>query len=134
MNVLHHDFAKRKEVFTRANVDQDELTDLPPKLLGPYRMWLAGDDLTRKYKKSAFYKHRKALLPFGVDIAVRRWRPAADASLMGPGLLALTVAAAAVVVWRAPQYHAMVGCLAQLVVVALFGWRSRPFGVWRMAR
>lgn len=70
----------------------------------------------------------------GVDIAVRRWRPAADASLMGPGLLALTVAAAAVVVWRAPQHHAMVGCLAQLVVVALFGWRSRPFGVWRMAR
>ena len=88
MNVLHQDFAKRKEVFTRANIDQDELTELPPKLLGPYRMWLAGDDLTQKYKKATFYRHRKALLPFGVDIAVRsnvrQFQPRVRVITLGP--------------------------------------------------
>lgn len=88
MNVLHADFSKRKEVFTRANVNQDELTDLPPKLLGVYRMWASGDDLASKLSRPTFYRHRAALLPFGVDISVRsnvrHFQPRVRVITLGP--------------------------------------------------
>lgn len=71
MNVIHADFEKRKEIFTRCKLDIDELTDLEPKLLSVYRMWQAGDDLAMKFTRRTFYRHRARLLPYGVDIAIR---------------------------------------------------------------
>lgn len=88
MAVLYADFAKRKEVLTRARLDIDELSSMEPKLLAVYRMWQAGDDLTAKYKKSRFYQVRKALLPYGVDIAVRsnvtQFQPRTRVITLGP--------------------------------------------------
>lgn len=88
MNVLLADFAERQSVFTRSTCDVDELTDLEPKLLSVYRMWQAGDDLTVKFKKSAFYKHRSALLPYGVDIATKsnviKFEPKTRVITLGP--------------------------------------------------
>lgn len=71
MKQLEIDFEDRKSVFTRASADVEELADLPKAVLGTYRMWQAGDDVTSKLSRAAFYKHRKALLPYGVDIAVK---------------------------------------------------------------
>lgn len=71
MRHLEQDFIERQSVFTRANCDVDELASLDQKTLACYRMWQAGDDITTKFKKSQFYKHRSALLPHGVDIAIK---------------------------------------------------------------
>lgn len=71
MRYLERDFLQRQEVLTRANTDVDELSALDKKTLGVYRMWQAGDDLTAKFSRTAFYRHRAALLPFGVDIAIK---------------------------------------------------------------
>ena len=71
MNVIHLDFESRKSVFTRQTLDVDLLTELEPKLLAIYRMWQAGDDLTKKYTRATFYRHRAKLLPYGIDISVR---------------------------------------------------------------
>lgn len=71
MRHLEKDFIQRQEVFTRASCEADQLSTLNKESLGVYRMWQAGDDLTAKYKKSQFYKHRSTLLPFGIDIAVK---------------------------------------------------------------
>lgn len=71
MRHLEKDFIKRQEVFTRANCEVDQLTELGKTTLGVYRMWQAGDDLTSKFSKPTFYRHRAALLPFGVDIAIK---------------------------------------------------------------
>ena len=49
----------------------DDFSQLPKSILATYRMWQAGDDITAKLKRSQFYVHRKALLPYGVDIAVK---------------------------------------------------------------
>jgi len=73
------------------------------------------------------------LIAHGVDLAVRSCRGAADVPLVGSGLLALGVIAATIVLLRAPHYHAIAGCLGQLVVVALFGWRYRLLGAGRVA-
>lgn len=71
MRFLEQDFIKRQEVFTRANCEADELSSLDKNTLACYRMWQAGDDITAKFKKSQFYKYRSALLPYGVDIAIK---------------------------------------------------------------
>ena len=68
---LEKDFIERQSVFTRTTCEADQLSQLDKHTLGCYRMWQAGDDLTTKFKKSQFYKHRATLLPFGVDIAVK---------------------------------------------------------------
>lgn len=88
MNVLLADFTERKSVFTRTTCDVDQLTDLEPKTLAIYRMWQAGDDLTVKFKKSAFYKHRAKLLPYGIDIATKsnviKFEPKTRVITLGP--------------------------------------------------
>ena len=71
MRHLEKDFVQRQEVFTRANCEVEELASLDKKTLGAYRMWQAGDDLTAKCSRSSFYRFRSALLPYGVDIAVK---------------------------------------------------------------
>lgn len=71
MKQLEIEFEERCEVLTRASADVDELTNLPKALLSTYRMWQAGDDLVQKMSKRTFYRHRRELLPFGVDIAIK---------------------------------------------------------------
>lgn len=71
MRCLELDFIQRQEVFTRSNCEADELSSLDKNTLACYRMWQAGDDITAKFKKTQFYKHRAALLPHGVDIAIK---------------------------------------------------------------
>jgi hypothetical protein len=34
-----------------------------------YARYIAGDDLSKRYARSTFYRKRKLLLPFGVDIS-----------------------------------------------------------------
>lgn len=71
MKQLEIEFAERSEIFTRGSADVEELTELPKHLLATYRMWQAGDDLTQKISRAAFYRHRRALLPYGIDIAIK---------------------------------------------------------------
>lgn len=49
--------------------------ELTPKLRSVYQLWFDGNDLREIFpSRMTFYRHRKALLPFGVDIAVKRPR------------------------------------------------------------
>lgn len=68
---LEIDFKERQSVFTRANCEIEELSSLDTKTLAIYRMWQAGDDITKKCSRATFYRHRSKLLPFGIDIAVK---------------------------------------------------------------
>lgn len=72
MRLLENEFKKRFEVFSRGeSTEVDDMTSLPKHILATYRMWAAGDDLVSKMSKATFYKHRKLLLPFGVDISIK---------------------------------------------------------------
>jgi II/X family phage/plasmid replication protein len=71
MGRLEQDFIERQSVFTRTTCEADQLSELTKNTLSVYRMWQAGDDLVSKYSKAQFYRHRSALLPFGVDIAIK---------------------------------------------------------------
>ncbi len=71
MKQLEIDFEDRKSVFTRASAEIEELADLPKAILSTYRMWQAGDDVTSKISRATFFRHRRELLPYGVDIAIK---------------------------------------------------------------
>lgn len=74
------------------------------------------------------------LIARGVQAAVQRLRGAGDRPYVATTVLALTVVAGALTVTRAPQYHAVVGGVAQLLMVALFAWRYRLSRAVRLAR
>lgn len=71
MKQLEIDFEDRKEVLSRASAQVEELSGLSKPLLSTYRMWQAGDDVVSRMSRATFFKHRKALLPYGVDIAIK---------------------------------------------------------------
>lgn len=71
MQKLHIDFKERQSVFTRASCEIDDLSSLDEKTLAIYRMWQAGDDITKNRSRATFYRYRSKLIPFGIDIAIK---------------------------------------------------------------
>ncbi|WP_430421116.1 phage/plasmid replication domain-containing protein [Methylibium petroleiphilum] len=65
-------FEERRAVMGRAEHTHDDLADLPNHLRRTARDYLAGDDIAARMKKVTFWRHRKGLLPYGLDIAVKR--------------------------------------------------------------
>lgn len=45
------------------------LQELPPKLRGTYALWESGRDVRGHLTKPTFYRHRRQMLAFGIDIA-----------------------------------------------------------------
>lgn len=58
--------------------DPDNLDAIPPKLRLAYQAWQDGHDLRAMFPARTFYRHRKALLALGVDIAVKRPRDSSN--------------------------------------------------------
>lgn len=48
---------------------EEAMEYLPRPQRQVYRLWRAGDDLRKLYSRAQFYRHRKALLAHGIDIA-----------------------------------------------------------------
>jgi hypothetical protein len=65
-------FNQRAQVLTRAEHSTDDLDQLPNALRRTARDWLAGDDLARHLSDRTFRRHRAMLLPYGIDISVKR--------------------------------------------------------------
>lgn len=49
-----------------------ELTSLPSALRGTYSLWSDGKDMASLLSRATFYRHRKLLMPYGIDIALTR--------------------------------------------------------------
>lgn len=53
---------------------QDNTEAIPPRLRAVYQLWRDGYDVRALVSRPTFYRHRKALLAHGVDIAVKQPR------------------------------------------------------------
>lgn len=88
MKTLESEFDDRKEILTRNSVDVEELTELSKHFLSTYRMYQAGDDITSRLSRASFFRHRLALLPYGIDIAVKSnisvLKPRTRVVMLGP--------------------------------------------------
>lgn len=65
-------FDEKRAVLTRAEHTHDDFEELPNVLRRTARDWLAGDDVARRLSRATFFRHRAGLLPYGIDIAVKR--------------------------------------------------------------
>lgn len=72
MSLLQTAFDERRSVMTRAEHTHDDLAELPNHFRRTARDYLAGDNVAGNLSLATFKRHRKALLPFGIDIAVKR--------------------------------------------------------------
>lgn len=69
-----------EELFGRLTISEATMSEpakldtIPPKLRTVYQLWHDGHDLREMFPARTFYRHRKALLALGVDIAVKRPR------------------------------------------------------------
>lgn len=86
-------FTEHTEVLQRPTRTTDDLDDLPRHLRATARDYLAGMDLTRVMKTATLYRHRSALLPYGLDIFVRNVTP------FQPRVQVINVQPAAVPAW-----------------------------------
>lgn len=67
-------YEDKAQVLGRAERTTDELEHLPRALRATARDYLAGMDCKATMGRRSFYSHRKQLLPYGIDIAVRNVR------------------------------------------------------------
>jgi hypothetical protein len=75
MGQLIRIFNERSAVLARATAATDDLDALPRHLRATARDYLAGMDCAARMSRASFFRHRSALLPYGLDIAVRNVRP-----------------------------------------------------------
>jgi hypothetical protein len=68
-------FDEHAAVMDRAEKTTDDLDSLPRHLRATARDYLAGMDVTGTLSRATFYRHRKELLSFGIDISVRNVAP-----------------------------------------------------------
>jgi II/X family phage/plasmid replication protein len=66
---IFKDYASRIDM-TEQDIKSVDLEKLPMKLRSTYELWVMGKDVRMFISKRTFYRHRKELLAFGIDISV----------------------------------------------------------------
>ena len=47
-----------------------ETSSLPPRLIGAVKCWESGQDLRTVYPRATYYRYRRELIAFGIDVSV----------------------------------------------------------------
>lgn len=68
-------FNESAEILSRAERKTDDLDELPRPLRATARDYLAGMEMRQVLSRPTFYRQRKALLPYGIDIAMTNVAP-----------------------------------------------------------
>lgn len=72
INELYAAYIRRIEMTEQIRLSSQEQHDLPIKLQSVYLHWNNGEDLRSLLSKTSFYRHRRDLLEYGIDIAIRK--------------------------------------------------------------
>jgi II/X family phage/plasmid replication protein len=72
INQLYRQYIGRIEMSEQIALSTEDQLSLPTKLQSTYLHWKNGVDLRAILPKTTFYRHRKALLEHGIDIAIRK--------------------------------------------------------------
>lgn len=68
----HRSIMGRLNIAEATMLEPDTLQSLPARLVGAHQMWMDGHDLRAKFARPTFYRYRKELLAYGVDIATQQ--------------------------------------------------------------
>ncbi|ROQ27584.1 phage/plasmid replication protein, II/X family [Gallaecimonas pentaromativorans] len=68
--LLWRDYMSRLNMQGNLALRQEDEFHLPAKLQAPYLLWKQGRHLRDVFSKATFYRHRKELLEYGIDISM----------------------------------------------------------------
>ncbi|MFA5924534.1 MAG: phage/plasmid replication protein, II/X family [Methylococcaceae bacterium] len=75
INQLFNDYLGKIDMTTQATLHDEQLFKMPRHLMGTYQLWRQGADLRQLLSEATYFRHRKALLEFGVDISAMHLEP-----------------------------------------------------------
>lgn len=75
---IHQEFLKGLEMTDNYIIPERDLPNLPARLQAAYIAWKDGHDLRAIYPKVTFYRYRKQLLAYGIDIANQQSRESSN--------------------------------------------------------
>jgi II/X family phage/plasmid replication protein len=96
---VHQRMLAGLEIAEASMLDPAVLEALPLRLNAVYQLWVDGHDLRAMYPKNTFYRHRRGLLAFGIDIAVKQERRTPDMGNVVPLRVVFTARPAEVPGW-----------------------------------
>ena len=67
---MHAIFMESIDMSNQFTLAESTITDFPARLVAVYRLWKNGEDLRAMYPKNTFYRSRRQLLEFDIDIAI----------------------------------------------------------------
>ena len=70
--LIFNQYIERLHMADSHTIPADVLADLPPRLIGVYQLWILGHDLRATYPRMTFYRYRKQLLEYGIDLAIKQ--------------------------------------------------------------
>lgn len=75
INQLFNDYLGKIDMTTQATLIDEQLLKMPRTLMGTYQLWRQGADLRQLLSEATYFRHRKALLEYGVDISAMHLEP-----------------------------------------------------------
>ncbi len=68
---LYRQFIGELDMSEQIELNSEQLLKLPNKIRGTYVLWKQGHDLKEMLPNGTYYRHRTALMEFGIDINIR---------------------------------------------------------------
>ena len=81
---VHQIMLQNLQISDATMLDSDIIEGLPTRYKAVYQLWLDGHDLRTMFPRNTFYRHRRALLGYGIDISIKQDRKHAEASNVVP--------------------------------------------------
>ncbi|MEH6473865.1 MAG: phage/plasmid replication protein, II/X family [Halopseudomonas sp.] len=72
IRALYRTYLERLEMNEQMALTTEQLLEFPQRLRSTYTLWQIGEDLRSTLPKTTYYRHRKELLDFGIDIALKQ--------------------------------------------------------------
>lgn len=75
LDQLFNTYLGKIDMTTQATLIDEQLLKMPLTLQGSYQLWRQGADLRQLLPHNTFYRHRRALLDYGIDINATHLAP-----------------------------------------------------------
>lgn len=71
---VHQTMLENLQISDATMIDSDVIENLPSRYKLIYQTWKDGHDLRTILTRPTFYRHRRAMLAYGIDIAIKQYR------------------------------------------------------------
>ena len=82
--MVHQNMLQNLQISDVTMLDSDVIESLPTRYKLIYQSWKDGHDLRTMFPRNTFYRHRNALLAYGIDISIKQDRKEAEKSNVVP--------------------------------------------------